>query len=720
MIKTEIGTNGIGHLIVDLPGRSMNVLEPLLVAGLRAGVESLVASADVKGIVIRSGKASFIAGADLQQMAAFAAPGVTPQQVVEGVRYLGDFFRRIETCGKPVVAAASGTALGGGLELMLACHYRIAADVPKAQFGFPEVKLGLLPGAGGTQRVPRLIGIAKSIPMLTGGASMSAAEAQRIGLLNEVVPAEALVVAAEAAILDGRFTPGAPWDRKEWKLPGGDAYAPANAAALMIATSQLNAATKGHYPAPIAILRCIHDGSKLPIDRALKLEMQYFAQLVQSDVAQNLIRTTFFAKQAADKLVRRPPAVPKSSISRLGVLGAGFMGQGVARVSAQAGIDVVLVDREPAIANRARDAILQSLDSEVAAGKLSADTRDAVAKRVKAGDAHESFAGCELVVEAVLEDPSVKADAIRRTEAHLDGSAIFASNTSALPIDGLAQSSARPDHLIGLHFFSPVHKMALVEVVVGSQTSEQTLARALDYCAQIRKTPIIVGDGYGFYTTRCVDAYIREGFRMVSEGVSPALIENCGVALGMPVGPLALADEVGIDVMCHVAHFFRSHEKGEWADDKHELANQLFDAKVEAKRFGRKSGAGFYDYPEGSPKRLHTAGAVSETQPSTDAIQERLLFAQIVEAVRCWADGVVQDTSEADLGAQLAWAFPSYLGGPFAYVDDLGGKAFVARCDALARTCGPRFEVPERLRTAVHARGWNFEAGVRPALYAAN
>ncbi|SEQ47324.1 3-hydroxyacyl-CoA dehydrogenase [Solimonas aquatica] len=697
MVKTQI-QNGIAHLSIDMPGRSMNVLEPAVAAALSAAFESVLADAGVQGIVISSAKGSFIAGADLAQMEALAAPGVSLAQAAARIAYLGDFFRRIETCGKPVVAAASGTALGGGLELMLACHYRIAADHPKAQFGLPEVKLGLLPGAGGTQRVPRLIGIQASIGLLTGGAPLSAREAQKLGLLNEVVPAEQLLAAAEAAIREGRVPAQAPWDVKGYKLPGGEAYAPANAAALMSATSRLHAATRGNEPAPLTILRCIHDGSKLPIARALKLEQKYFATLVQGRVAQNLIRTQFFAKQAADKLSRRPAAVAKSSVKRLGVLGAGFMGQGIAQVSLAAGIEVVLVDRELAIAQRARDGIAATLQADVDKGRLKPEAREAQLARLHCAADHGGFAGCELVIEAVLEDFAVKAQATRLTEAQLADSAIFASNTSALPIDELAAASVRPANFIGLHFFSPVPKMALVEIIIGAKTSDETLARALDYCQQIRKTPIVVRDGYGFYTTRCVDAYVREGIRLLADGVAPALIENAGVALGMPVGPLALADEVGIDVLHHIAHFFASREHGAWAEDRHAVPNAQIDALYAAGRYGRKRGAGFYDYPAGGAKQLAVSLPRNEVQPDMAAVRERLLYAQLVEAARCWAENVVEDLREADLGATLGWAFPRYLGGPFAAIEDIGLASFVQSCATLSRTLGPRFELPARLR----------------------
>ncbi len=699
MITTQIdGT--IGHLVIDMPDRSMNVITTELADLLDTSLTRLLADEAVTGIVIRSGKDSFIAGADLAQMSDFVKPGVGPEQGMALIGRYNRLFRRIETCGKPVVAAVSGTALGGGLELVLSCHYRIATDNPKAQFGLPEVTLGLLPGAGGTQRVPRLAGIAASIPVLTQGKPMNAQAAFKLGLLQEVVPAEELINAAVRALQEGRVKAVAPWDEKGFKLPGGDAYSPANNNALVAANASEHAVTKGNYPASYAILRAIYEGTKVPMDKGLKLEQQLFVTLVQGQVAQNMIRTLFFGKQAADKLARRPIGVPKSKVTTLGIVGAGFMGAGIAHVSAAVGIDVVLVDRDLATAQRGRDGIGRSLDTEVEKGRLTRETADRILGRIEPAASCSAFHHCDLVIEAVLEDVEVKARVTLDAEDAMPAQAIFASNTSALPIDDLARASRHPQNFIGLHFFSPVSRMALVEVIVGEATSDETLARALDYIQQIRKTPIVVRDGYGFYTTRCVEAYIREGARLLADGVNPVLIENGGVALGMAVGPLTLADEVGIDVLHHIAHFFHSRENGAWAKDKHAEVNPLIDRLFTAGRFGRKSGHGFYAYPAGQPKVFDFVLPRAAVQPDVAVVKERLLYAQVVEAMRCWADGVIADPREADLGAHLGWAFPSYLGGPLSVVDNEGASRFVAHCDALAAAFGSRFEVPLKLREA--------------------
>lgn len=482
----------------------------------------------------------------------------------------------------------------------------------------------------------------------------------------------------------------------------------------MMGNAGAHARTGGHYPAAEAILSCVYEGSRLPIDSGLRIEQKHFARLIQGPIAQNMIRTQFFARQAADKLVRRPTDEPRSEIQCLGVLGTGFMGAGIAQDSVLAGIDVVLIDREPAIAQRGRDGILAALDKEVAKGRLTAARRDAAASRLRVVPDYQGLAGCDLVIEAVVEDFGVKETVIRAAEAAMRPDAIFASNTSALPIDELAVFSRRSDNFIGLHFFSPVPRMALVEVIVGRSTSDRALARSLDFVRQLRKTPIVVNDGYGFYTTRCVAAYVREGIRMLTDGVDPVLIENAGTALGMPVGPLSLGDEVGLDVLHHIAHFILGKETGDWAQDRYGSVTALLDQLIANRRFGRKTGRGFYVYPERDPKHLDLADLAARAgrarqQPTRARLEERLLYAQLVEAAHCWAEGVTTDAGEIDLGAVLGWAFPAYLGGPASAIDEIGARVFVERCDGLCRELGLRFTPPARLRDAA-ATDFRFHA----------
>lgn len=688
----------VAILTIDMADRAMNVLNDASMAALDAAVAAALADADVTGIVITSGKSAFVAGADLKVMAGFAARSATPQQVLAWVAGLNAIFRRIETGGKPVVGAATGTALGGGLELLLSCHYRIAADDPKGRFGLPEVGLGLLPGLGGTQRLPRLAGIVAALPMLLEGRPMDVEAAQKAGIIHEVVPAEKLVEAALAALAEGRVPAQQPWDVKGFRIPGGGTMSPKVAEAFVATNARINAARKAGIDAPLAILRAVFEGAALPFDKGLAIENRHFVRLVQGNSAQNMIRTGFFARQAADKLSRRPAGIPPRPMRRIGVLGAGLMGSGIAQVSAEAGYQVVLVDRAPEIAAVAVARIADGLQAEVAKGRRSAEAAQAILSRLTAGSGHADFADCDMVVEAVLEDTEVKRAAIRSVEAVLKPHAIFATNTSALPIDSLAPASIRPERLIGLHFFSPVPKMALVEVIRGAATTDETLALSLDYVKAIRKTPIVVNDGYGFYTTRCVDAYLREGLHLVADGADPVLIERAGESIGMPVGPLTLLDEVGVDVVDHIAHFFRENESGDWADDRHAV-NGILTQMVAENRKGRKSGAGLYAY-EAAGKHLDRAFIRTlVTRPQAegvtfDEIAERLLYAQLIEAVRCRADGVITDKDEADLGAILGWAFPIQRGGPLQAIEDIGAEAFAQNCAGLVARNGARFRLP--------------------------
>ncbi|MFT4148995.1 MAG: 3-hydroxyacyl-CoA dehydrogenase NAD-binding domain-containing protein [Paracoccaceae bacterium] len=688
----------IAVLTIDMADRAMNVLNDASMAALDAAVSDALADAAVAGIVITSGKPAFVAGADLTVMEGFAARNARPEQVLDWVARLNTVFRRIETGGKPVVGAATGTALGGGLELLLACHYRVAVDDPKARFGLPEVGLGLLPGLGGTQRLPRLIGIAAALPVLLEGRPVDAQTALKAGVLNEVVPAGGLVDAAIAALEAGRVPSQQPWDVKGFRVPGGGPMQLKVAETFVAANARINAARKEGVEAPLAILRAVFEGANLPFEKGLAIENRHFVRLVQGNSAQNMIRTGFFARQAADKLARRPAGIAPRPMQRIGVLGVGLMGSGIAQVSAEAGYQVVMVDRSPEIAAAAVARIGDGLQADVAKGRRSVTSAQSILSRLSAGTAHADFADCDMVVEAVLEDTEVKRAAIRSVEAVLKPDAIFATNTSALPIDSLAPASIRADRLIGLHFFSPVPKMALVEVIRGSATTDETLAWSLDYVKAIRKTPIVVNDGYGFYTTRCVDAYVREGLHLVADGVDPVLIERAGEAIGMPVGPLTLMDEVGIDVMEHIAHFFRENEAGDWADDRHAV-NVLIERLVAAGRKGRKAGTGMFAYTEGAKHLdrpfIRTLVIKPQAEPiGFDEIAERLFYTQLVEARRCEADGVITDRAEADLGAVLGWAFPIWKGGPLQAIEDIGPEAFARNCAALVARAGARFALP--------------------------
>jgi 3-hydroxyacyl-CoA dehydrogenase / enoyl-CoA hydratase / 3-hydroxybutyryl-CoA epimerase len=689
-----VDADGIALITMDSPGRSMNVLGPEVEEELAAIVEQVVTDASTRGAIITSGKPSFLAGYDLTEFLRSFGPQLSPVQVFENFRGLGLLLRRIETCGKPFVAAINGLALGGGLELCLACHYRVIADDPKAFIGLPEVKVGLLPGGGGTQRMPRLIGVAQALPYLLEGGNIAAAEAKKLGLVHEVVPAGELIAAAKRWLM-GSPVAVQPWDQKGYRVPGGVAFASAGATqTFMGATALVAKKTLHNYPAPAAILSCVYEGTLLPLEKGLEIEAKYFARLVTGPVARNLIRTMFVNKGNADKLSVRPTDVPKSKVTKLGVLGAGMMGAGVAYVSALAGMEVILIDSTLEQAEKGKAYSARLLAKEVEKGRRTQEQAEAVLARIKPTVDYAQLENADLVIEAVFEHRGIKADVTAKTEAVIPKTAIFASNTSTLPITGLAKASKWPKNFIGIHFFSPVEKMPLVEIIVGKQTGDEAIARALDYVGQLRKTPIVVNDSRGFYTSRCFGTYTAEGAKMLAEGIDPQLIESAGRLAGMPVGPLAVSDEVSLELAYKVMSQSREDlgakykEPVSWPVVKHFVE--------ELKRLGRKSGAGFYDYPEGGKKVLWS-GLADEypramQQPSVEELKTRLLYIQVLETARCFEEGVLRSVHEADLGSILGWGFPAYTGGTLSYIDTIGPAKFVAECKRLARLYGDRFK----------------------------
>jgi 3-hydroxyacyl-CoA dehydrogenase/enoyl-CoA hydratase/3-hydroxybutyryl-CoA epimerase len=699
-IRYSVDADGIAILAIDVAGRPMNVLTPEFRADLAECIDKVVADSAVRGAVVCSAKSSFMAGADIKDMVGAFDRGITAKEASGFSWELHKLFRRMETCGKPLAAAINGVALGGGLELALACHYRVIEDGAKAGVGLPEVTIGLLPGAGGTQRVPRLIGIPAALRLITEGKQLAPADALKQGLVHEVAPADQIVERARQWILKGGEGVQ-PWDKKGFKVPGGAGQtSPAVAQAFMAGTALTARATMRNYPAPVAILSCVYEGTQVPIEQGLALESKYFGKLLSGVVARNLMRTLFVNKGLADKLMRRPAGPPKSQVRRLGILGAGMMGAGVAYVSARAGMDVVLLDSTLELAEKGKDYSRQLLAKDVSRGKHTQADADAVLARIKPTASYDDLTGADLVIEAVFENREIKADVTAKTEAVIPKNAVFASNTSTLPITGLAQASKRPAQFIGIHFFSPVDKMPLVEIIVGKKTNEDTLARALDYVGQLRKTPIVVNDSRGFYTSRCFGTFVNEGIALLQEGVNPALIENGAKLAGMPVGPLAVSDEVSIDLSWKVMtqtekDLGRRYDKPVSYDTVRKFVEDL-------KRPGRRFGAGFYDYPQDGKKHLWPGLAEvfprAPQQPSADEVMKRLLYIQALETARCMEEGVVTTAAEADLGSILGWGFPAWTGGTLSYIDTVGIRTFVAECDRLAKRYGKRFKPSKWLR----------------------
>lgn len=709
----DIDDDGIALMTIDLPGQSMNVWNADLMADFPKFIDEFISNDDIKGLVITSGKASgFLAGADLNMLGASKAS--TMAEAFEGAWALNATLRKMETGGnsnkdmvkgtahaKPVACAINGLALGGGLELALACHYRVCADHPKIQLGLPESQVGLLPGGGGTQRLPRLIGLQGAGMMIMSGKPSNPQAALAQGVVHELAPADQVVAKAKAWV-KANPKAAAPWDKKGFKFPGGaGSMDPRSVPLYMGASTMALRQSKGNYPAIQAILSCLYEGSMLPIDTALRVESKYFTKLLSGPNAKNMIRTLFVNKQAAEKGAARPEGVPKSDLKKVGVLGGGLMGSGITHVTVKGGMDVIVLDRTIEDAQKAVAYSQKIVDKAVKRGKMTQEKADAFMARITPTDNYDDLKNVDLIIEAVFERPDVKADVIKKTEAVIGDDVIFASNTSTLPITGLAKNSSRPDQFIGMHFFSPVEKMPLLEIIPGEKTGDKALAVALDYNAKIRKTPIVVKDVRGFYTNRVFPPYAGEAMLMISEGVSMALIENAAVHMGMPIGPLAVVDEttlkLGYDVM--------QSTKEELGDDYTPTGNEeLFELMVNTLgRSGRRFGAGFYDYDESGNKKGLWKGMtehfpLAEVQPSVEEVQQRLMFIQLIATAQCYHEEVVSDPQSADLGAIFGWGFAPWTGGPMSHIDTMGVDNFVRIADSLAQKHGERFKPPMSFR----------------------
>jgi 3-hydroxyacyl-CoA dehydrogenase/enoyl-CoA hydratase/3-hydroxybutyryl-CoA epimerase len=696
----------------------MNVIDRAVIEELSALVEKIAADAAIRGAVITSGKDSFCAGADLTlldslmrtftRMAKDGEEAAVTTLFAES-RKLSQLYRRIESCGKPFVAAINGTALGGGLELCLACHQRIATDNAQTRLGLPEVKIGLFPGAGGTQRVARMMATTDALQFLLKGDQIDLARAKTLKLVDAVVPAADLVRAAkEWAKANPKAK--APWDVDGFRMPGGPVYSRGGMMMWPAANAIYRRETYDNYPGARTILQVVYEGVQLPIDRALTVESRYFAKILRSPEAAAMIRSLFVSMQELNKGVRRPAGVPASQIRKVGILGAGFMGAGIASISAQAGLEVVLIDRDQASADKGKAHVQTTLTAQVERGRLSAALRDAVLAKITATADYGALAGADLIVEAVFEDRQVKAEATAKAQAVVPN-IVFGSNTSTLPITSLAEAARDPAKFIGIHFFSPVERMQLVEIVLGKNTGDAALATALDFVRTIRRTPIVVNDSRGFYTSRVVGAYLREGHLMLAEGIPAAMIENCGRMAGMPVGPLALNDEVAIDLAWKIVKATET-DLGKSAVDLRQKA--LLDFMVEKKqRLGRKNGKGFYDYPEKGPKKLWPGLAELQTRKldpdkiDVQEVKDRLLAMQALETARCFEEGVLTDVREADVGSILSFGFAPFSGGTLSYIDMMGTQKFVELCLRLEGSCGPRF-TPSKLLRDMAKKGESF------------
>lgn len=702
-IKYEKDSNGILTLTIDMPGQSANTMNAEFREALRLTAERVVEDkASLKGIIIASAKKTFFAGGDLNELISVGPEQAEP--FLNMIQELKSHMRTIETLGIPVVAAINGAALGGGWEICLACHHRIALNDKSVQLGLPEVTLGLLPGGGGIVRTVRMLGLEKSLPYLAEGKKSTPEAALKAGLIDQVATdIEDMMAKAKQWINENpKYTQ--PWDIKGYKIPGGTPSSPKVAQMLAIAPAMLRNKTKGCYPAPEAIMSAATEGAQVDFDTAQNIEARYFTQLVIGQVSKNMIGTFWFQLNEIKSGASRPKDIAKSSVSKVGVLGAGMMGAGIAYSAAMSGIEVVLKDISQENADKGKQYSEKLLSKRVSRKRMTEDKKQATLDRILATDNVDDLTGCDLIIEAVFEDSSLKAKVTQETEAKLAEGGTFASNTSTIPITQLAAASSSPENFIGLHFFSPVDKMPLVEIITGKETSDETLAKAFDFVIQINKTPIVVNDSRGFFTSRVFGTFVNEGIAMLGEGYSPASIENAARLAGMPVGPLAIMDEVSLSLSKSVREQSKLDIEAAGGTWKSHPAEAVIDTMIEQHgRKGKAAGAGFYDYPANGKKHLwpelESLFVDSEKSINADlqALMDRFLFIQSIETVRCLEENVLTSVKDANIGSIFGIGFAPWAGGAIQYINQYGVRAFAERAAELTKQCGERFTPPSLL-----------------------
>ncbi|MDP4543666.1 3-hydroxyacyl-CoA dehydrogenase NAD-binding domain-containing protein [Psychrobacter faecalis] len=701
--------NGIITVTIDQTERKMNVIGEGFNEAFATITDTFINDQDAKGLILTSGKSTFVVGADIDQLTTIE----TAEQAFDLVEDLKTSLRKLETSGKPVVAAITGTALGGGLELALACHYRIAIDSPKTssttKLGLPEVKLGLLPGGGGTQRLPRLIGIQKALELMTQGKELRPQQALEIGFIDDVAHDDDELISKAKAWINDNPKAQQPWDKKGFKIPGGDSNHPKMVQVFSMAPAMANQKSHGNYPAITHILSSVFEGCLTDIDNGLKIESRFFVACVLSDVSKNMINSLWTQLNSIKKGQSRPQGFERSKVSKVGILGAGMMGAGIAYVSAKAGMEVVLLDTAIEGAEKGKSYSTKLLDKAISRGRSTKDKKQALLDLIKTTTFYDDLEGCDLIIEAVFEDIDIKAECTRQSEAVIPETAFYASNTSTLPITELAKASKRPNQFIGLHFFSPVDKMPLVEIIVGEKTDDATLATGFDYVGQIGKTPIVVNDSRGFYTSRVFGTYVSEGIAMLAEGVHPRSIEVAGMKSGMPMPPLALQDEVSLSLSLHVMEQTKKAMEAEGKTFTPHPAMSVVEKMVkEFGREGKKVSKGFYDYPEDGEKHLWSdlteLYQTTDEQPSQQDLVDRLLYVQANETAKCYEENVVRTVADANIGSIFGWGFAPNQGGTLQFINSVGVDKFVARSRELAQKYGARFE-PAQILVAMAAKG---------------
>ncbi|MEP6598193.1 MAG: 3-hydroxyacyl-CoA dehydrogenase NAD-binding domain-containing protein [Actinomycetota bacterium] len=705
MISWQQDDAGVVTLTMDDPDQRANTMNATFQRALLETVPRLVAAKDdIRGVIVTSAKDTFFAGGDLRVLS--RVTDETAAQFFDAGMQLKAQLRALETLGRPVVAALNGAALGGGLEIALACHHRIALDNPKAQFGLPEVTLGLLPGGGGVTRTVRMLGIQDALmKLLLRGTRYGPAEALELGIVDQLAATREEMLDKARGWIAAHPDSAQPWDRPGYKIPGGTPASPRLAAILPAFPANLRRQLKGApMPAPRHILSAAVEGAQVDVDTALRIETRYLTDLARGQTAKNMIQAFWFDLNAINAGASRPTGQPARVPTRVAVIGAGMMGAGIAYVSAQAGLDVVLKDVSIEAAELGKENSRRLLGKAVARGKLTAEQRDQVLARITPTAVVSDLAGCDLVVEAVFENTALKHQVFAEIEPVVAPDALLGSNTSTLPITGLAESVSRRKDFIGLHFFSPVDKMPLIEIIRGEQTSDATLARALDFAQQIKKTPIVVHDSRGFFTSRVIGTFTNEALAMLAEGVHPASIEQATTQAGYPVGALQLCDDLNLELMAKIRDEARLAIEAEGGRYPDHPGDAVVDRMLELGRSGRLRGAGFFDYQGGKRTGLWRGLAIEFPGRGDPAgvdlaeLGERMLFAEALESVRCVEEGVLTSVPDANIGSIMGIGFPPWTGGVLQYINGYRLPAFVQRADEFAARYGERFTPSPLLR----------------------
>lgn len=705
-IQYQKNEDNIVILTFDSPNQSANTMNADFRTALDEVVTQLQADKDIAGIIFRSAKKTFFAGGDLDELIQ-----ATPEHATEFFNMIEEMkakLRYIETRGIPVVAALNGTALGGGWEIALCAHHRIALNDPKSKFGLPEVTLGLLPGGGGIVRSVRLLGLQNALPLLMEGKQFGVDKARSLGLIHEVADSTDELLKKAIAWIKANPKSQQPFDVKGYKIPGGSPSTPAVAQMLAIAPAMLRDKTKGCYPAPEAIMSAAVEGAQVDVDTALTIESRYFTYLATSQISKNMIGTFWHGLNAIKSGASRPQGIERWKATKVGILGAGMMGAGIAYATASTGIPVVLKDISLEAAEKGKAYSQKLLDKKVAQGRLSAEKRDQFLSLIQTTASNADLAGCDLIIEAVFENPALKAQVTQEVEQYLASNGVMASNTSTLPITELAQASKNDQNFIGLHFFSPVDKMQLVEIIKGKNTSAETLAKAFDFVQQIGKLPIVVNDSRGFFTSRVFGTFVQEGLRLLAEGVHPARIEMAALKAGMPVGPLAIQDEVSLTLSEHVANErYKALEAQGQTITKSPADDVIHSMIHEFNRKGKAAGAGFYDYPADAKKQLWSGLShwKKDNDISEQEIIDRILFVQALDTVSCLEEGVLESVVDANVGSIFGIGFAAWTGGAVQFLNQYGLAKAVTRAKVLENKYGERFKAPQLLKDrAAHAQ----------------